>query len=45
VEVQFERQRSRRQGAGAQEYYWMAPMRPVWLQHFRFGRLEVAKGA
>jgi hypothetical protein len=45
IEVQFERQRSRREDAGAKEYYWMAPMRPGWLQHFRFGRLEVAKGA
>jgi hypothetical protein len=41
VEVQFERQRWRREDAGAKEYYWMAPMRPGWLQHFRFGRLEV----
>jgi hypothetical protein len=41
VEVQFERLRSRRDAAGAKEYYWMAPMRPSWLQHFRFGRLEI----
>jgi hypothetical protein len=41
VEVQFERQRSRRENAGAKEYYWLAPMRPVWLQHFRFGRIEM----
>jgi hypothetical protein len=45
IEVQFERQRSRREGTGAKEYYWMPPMRPGWLQHFRFGQLEVAKGA
>jgi hypothetical protein len=41
VEVQFDRQRSRRGNASAKKYYWMAPMRPPWLQHFRFGRLEM----
>jgi hypothetical protein len=44
VEVQLERQRGRREKTGAKDYYWMAPMRPVWLQHFRFGRLEVESG-
>jgi hypothetical protein len=41
VAVQFERHRDRRDKVGAKDYYWMAPMRPSWLQHFRFGRLEV----
>ena len=41
VEVQFERQRGRRGKVPAREYYWTAPMRAVWLAHFRFGRLEV----
>jgi hypothetical protein len=41
VEVQFERQRGRRGKEPAREYYWTAPMRPVWLAHFRFGRLQV----
>jgi hypothetical protein len=41
VKVQFERQRSRRENVGAKNYHWMAPMRPPWLQHFRFGRLEM----
>ncbi len=41
LEVQFERQRARREKVGAKNYYWMAPMRPGWLQHFRFGQLKV----
>ena len=41
VEVQFERRRGRRGKEPAREYYWTAPMRAVWLAHFRFGRLRV----
>lgn len=41
VEVQFERRRGRRGKEPASDYYWTAPMRPVWLAHFRFGRLHV----
>jgi hypothetical protein len=41
VEVQFERHRAARRKGRASDYYWMAPMRPVWLAHFRFGRLQV----
>jgi len=41
VEVQFERQRAARGKDRASDYYWMAPMRPVWLAHFRFGQLQV----
>ena len=41
VEVQFERRRGRRAKVPAREYYWTAPMRAVWLAHFRFGRLQV----
>ncbi len=41
VEVQFERRRAPRGKGRASDYYWMAPMRPVWLLHFRFGRLQV----
>jgi len=41
VEVQFERHRARRGKEPARDHYWMAPMRPVWLAHFRFGRLQV----
>jgi hypothetical protein len=44
VEVQLERHRASREKAGAKDYYWMAPMRPGWLQHFRFGRLHVEGG-
>jgi hypothetical protein len=41
VEVQFERQRAARGKGSASDYYWMAPMRPGWLAHFRFGKLQV----
>jgi hypothetical protein len=41
VEVQFERQRAPRGKDPASDCYWMAPMRPVWLAHFRFGRLQI----
>jgi len=41
VEVQLERQRAPRAKDPARDYYWMPPMRPVWLAHFRFGRLQV----
>jgi len=41
VEVQFERQRAGRPKEPGRDYYWMAPMRPVWLANFRFGRLQV----
>jgi hypothetical protein len=41
VEVQFERQRAARPKEPARDYYWMAPMRAVWLAHCRFGRLHV----
>jgi len=41
VEVQLERQRCRRGKEPARDYYWMPPMRPGWLAHFRFGRLQV----
>jgi len=41
VEVQLERQRGQRGQEPAREYYWTAPMRPAWLAHFRFGRLQV----
>jgi len=44
LEVQFERRRAPRENVGARDYYWMAPMRPGWLQHFRFGRLQVQGG-
>ena len=41
VEVQLERQRCRRGKEPARGYYWVPPMRPPWLAHFRFGRLQV----
>ncbi len=41
AEVQFERYRAARGKGSASDYYWMAPMRAVWLAHFRFGRLQV----
>jgi hypothetical protein len=41
VEVQFERLRAARAKIPASEYYWMPPMRPPWLSHQRFGRLEM----
>jgi hypothetical protein len=41
VEVQLERQRCRRGKEPARDYYWMPPMRPPWLAHFRFGQLTV----
>ena len=41
VEVQLERYRCRRGKEPARDYYWMPPMRPPWLAHFRFGRLRV----
>ncbi|HUT57883.1 MAG TPA: DUF4838 domain-containing protein [Phycisphaerae bacterium] len=44
VEVQFERYRAARGKQRASDYYWMAPMRAVWLAHFRFGRLQVEGG-
>jgi len=44
VEVQFERQRAPRGKGPASDYYWMPPMRPGWLSHFRFGRLQVEAG-
>ena len=42
VEVQFERKRAGRPKVSASEYYWTPPMKPQWLHHVRFGRLEVA---
>lgn len=46
TEVQFERHRAPRENLSARDYYWTAPMRPSWLQHFRFGQLQVgAAGA
>jgi hypothetical protein len=42
VEVQFERKRAARRKVSASEYYWTPPMKPQWLHHVRFGRLEVA---
>jgi hypothetical protein len=42
VEVQFERKRAARPKVSASEYYWTPPMKPQWLHHVRFGRLEVA---
>jgi len=41
VEIQLERQRCRRGKEPALDHYWVPPMRPVWLAHFRFGRLQV----
>ena len=41
VEVQLERQRAPRGKDRASDYYWMPPMRPPWLSHFHFGRLQV----